>query len=90
MPPRAQSFQSQRPSKQRISYNRKHPARRPNFAERKENEGFSRPKLKDQSSQAYQIKEKSKNLVVKGVPTEFTDDEIKQIFDYNKTPARQG
>ena len=33
---------------------------------------------------AYQIKEKSKTLVVKGVPTEFTNDEFKQILDYNK------
>ena len=33
---------------------------------------------------AYQIKEKSKTLVVKGVPTEFTDDEFKQILDHNK------
>ena len=33
---------------------------------------------------AYQIKEKSKTVVVKGVPTEFTDDEFKQILDHNK------
>ena len=33
---------------------------------------------------AHQIEEKSKTLVVKGVPTEFTDDEFKQILDYNK------
>ena len=33
---------------------------------------------------AYQIKEKSKTLVVKGVPTEFTNDEFKQILDHNK------
>ena len=32
----------------------------------------------------YQIKGKSKTLVVKGVPTEFTNDEFKQILDQNK------
>ena len=43
-----------------------------------------RPKLKDQSSQSLPIKEKSKTLVVKGVLTEFTNDEFKQILDYDK------
>ena len=33
---------------------------------------------------AYQMKEKRKTLVVKGVPTEFTDDEFKEILDPNK------
>ena len=33
---------------------------------------------------AYQTKEKSKTLVVKGVSTEFTDDEFKAILDFNK------
>ena len=33
---------------------------------------------------AYQIEEKGKTLVVKGLPTEFTNDEFKQILDYNK------
>ena len=33
---------------------------------------------------AYQNKDKSKTLVVKGVPTEFTDDEFKQVLDHNK------
>ena len=33
---------------------------------------------------AYQMKEKNKILVVKGVPTEFTDDEFKEILDSNK------
>ena len=32
----------------------------------------------------YQITEKSKTLVVKGMPTEFTDNEFKQILDHNK------
>ena len=40
--------------------------------------------LKISLPKAYQIKEKSKTLVVKGVPTEFTNDEFKQILDYNK------
>ena len=40
--------------------------------------------LKISLPKAYQIKEKAR-LVVKGVPTEFTDDEFKQILDYNKT-----
>ena len=40
---------------------------------------------------AYQIKEKSKTLVVKGVPTEFTNDEFKQILDHGKMKhANQG
>ena len=30
------------------------------------------------------MKEKSKTLVVKGVPTEFTDNEFKEILDSNK------
>ena len=30
------------------------------------------------------MKEKSKTLVVKGVSTEFTNDEFKEILDYNK------
>ena len=33
---------------------------------------------------AYQNKDKSKTLVSKGVPTEFTNDEFKQILDHNK------
>ena len=33
---------------------------------------------------AYQNKDKSKTLVVKGVPTEFTNDEFKQVLDRNK------
>ena len=33
---------------------------------------------------AYQNIDKSKTLVVKGVPTEFTDDEFKQVLDHNK------
>ena len=33
---------------------------------------------------AYQNKDKSKTLVVKGVPTEFTNDEFKQVLDHNK------
>ena len=32
---------------------------------------------------AYQMKEKNKTIVVKGVPTEFTDDEFKEILDLN-------
>ena len=35
-------------------------------------------------AKAYQLKEKSSTLVVKGVPTAFTDDQFKQILDYNK------
>ena len=35
--------------------------------------------LKISLPKAYQIKEKSKTLVVKGVSTEFTNDEFKQI-----------
>ena len=33
---------------------------------------------------AYQNKDKSKTLVVKGVPTEFTNNEFKQVLDHNK------
>ena len=40
--------------------------------------------LKISLPKAYQIKGKSKTLVVKGVPTEFTNDEFKQILDHNK------
>ena len=40
--------------------------------------------LKISLPKAYQLKEKSKTLVVKGVPTEFTNDEFKQILDHNK------
>ena len=40
--------------------------------------------LKISLPKAYQIKEKSKTLVVKGVSTEFTNDEFKQILDHNK------
>ena len=36
------------------------------------------------SSKANQIKEKSKTAIVKGVPTEFTADEFKEILDSNK------
>ena len=43
-----------------------------------------RKNLKISLPKAYQIKEKSKTLVVKGVPTEFTNDEFKQILDHNK------
>ena len=40
--------------------------------------------LKISLPRAYQIKDKSKTLVVKGVPTEFTNDEFKQLLDHNK------
>ena len=33
---------------------------------------------------AYQNKDKSKTLVGKGVPTEFTNDKFKQLLDHNK------
>ena len=33
---------------------------------------------------AYQNKEKSRTLIVKGVPNEFADEEFKQVLDYNK------
>ena len=33
---------------------------------------------------AYQNKDKSKTLFVKGVPTAFTDEEFKQVLDHNK------
>ena len=39
--------------------------------------------LKISLPKAYQIKEKSKTLIVKGMSTEFTDDEFKQILDHN-------
>ena len=35
--------------------------------------------------EAYQNKEKSKTLVVNGVPAEFTNEEVKQVLDHNKT-----
>ena len=40
--------------------------------------------LKISLPKAYQNKEKSKILVVKGVPTEFTNEEFKQVLDHNK------
>ena len=40
--------------------------------------------LKITLPRAYQNQTKSKTLVVKGVPTEFTDEEFKQILDHNK------
>ena len=40
--------------------------------------------LKISLPKAYQNKDKSKTLVVKGVPTEFMDDEFKQVLDHNK------
>ena len=40
--------------------------------------------LKISLPKAYQNKEKSKTLFVKGVPTEFSNDEFKQVFDHNK------
>ena len=40
--------------------------------------------LKISLPRAYLNKDKSKTLVVKGVPTEFTNDEFKQVLDHNK------
>ena len=40
--------------------------------------------LKISLPKAYQNKDKSKTLVVKGVPTKFTNDEFKQVLDHNK------
>ena len=40
--------------------------------------------LKISLPRAYQSKDKSKTLVVKGVPTEFTNEEFKQVLDHNK------
>ena len=40
--------------------------------------------LKISLPRAYQTKDKSKTLVVKGVPTEFSNDEFKQVLDHNK------
>ena len=40
--------------------------------------------LKISLRKAYQIKEKRKTLVVKRVPTEFANDEFKEILDHNK------
>ena len=40
--------------------------------------------LKISLPRAYQNKTKSETLVVKGVPTEFTDEEFKQVLDHNK------
>ena len=40
--------------------------------------------LKISLPRAYQNQTKSKTLVVKGVPTEFTDEEFKQVLDHNK------
>ena len=34
--------------------------------------------------EAYQINKKSKTLVVEGVPTEFTDEEFRNILDSNQ------
>ena len=57
--------------------------RRPNFAKQKQNEGLPRPKRKDQSTQSLPNQRKSETLV-KGVPTEFTNYEFKEILDYNR------
>ena len=40
--------------------------------------------LKIKLKKAYQNEDKSKTLVLKGVPTEFTNDEFKQVLDHNK------
>ena len=40
--------------------------------------------LKISSPKACQMKEKSKTLVVKEVPTEFTNDDFKEILDSTK------
>ena len=40
--------------------------------------------LKISLPKAYQNKGKSKTLIVKGVPTEFTNEEFKQVLDHNK------
>ena len=40
--------------------------------------------LKISLQKAYQNKDKSKTLVVKGVPNEFTNNEFKQVLDHNK------
>ena len=40
--------------------------------------------LKISLPKAYQNKEKSKTLVVKGVPIEFTNEELKQVLGHNK------
>ena len=40
--------------------------------------------LKITLPKAYQNKEKSKALVVKGVPNEFTNEEFKQVIDHKK------
>ena len=40
--------------------------------------------LKISLPRAYQSKDKSKTLVVKGVPTQFTNDEFKLVLDHNK------
>ena len=40
--------------------------------------------LKISLPKAYQNKDRSKTLVVKGMPTEFTNDEFKQVLDNNK------
>ena len=40
--------------------------------------------LKISLPRAYQNQTKSKTLVVKGVPTEFTDEEFKQVLDHTK------
>ena len=40
--------------------------------------------LKISLPKAYQTKGKSKTLVVKGVPTEFTNEEFKQVLDHSK------
>ena len=40
--------------------------------------------LKISLPRAYQNQTKSKTLVVKGVPAEFTDEEFKQVLDHNK------
>ena len=40
--------------------------------------------LKLSLPRAYQNKTKSETLIIKGVPTEFTDEEFKQVLDHNK------
>ena len=40
--------------------------------------------LKTSLPKAYQNQDKSKTLIVKGVPPEFTNEEFKQVLDHNK------
>ena len=63
--------------KQQFPNHRRHPSRRSNPAKRKQNEGLFKPKRSRSVSQkAYQTSQPKKSLVIKGVPSEVSEQEF--------------